>query len=101
MSSAATALTMRMGCRRFTRLTNGFSKKLVNHVAAVSLYLAHYNLCRAHDALKRLLPLLSASLIGRGRLAIFLTRRWQSSRLHCTDRDGAGSAAAVPGNRGR
>jgi hypothetical protein len=41
-----------MGCRRFTRLTNGFSKKLVNHVAAVSLYVAHYNLCRVHEALK-------------------------------------------------
>ena len=45
-------LSMRMACRRFTRLTNGFSKKLVNHVAAVSLYVAHYNLCRVHEALK-------------------------------------------------
>jgi hypothetical protein len=35
-----------MGQRRFTRLTNGFSKKLDNHVAAVALYVAHYNLCR-------------------------------------------------------
>jgi hypothetical protein len=43
---------MRMACRRFTRFTNGFSKKLVNHVAAVSLYVAHYNLCRVHEALK-------------------------------------------------
>jgi hypothetical protein len=41
-----------MGQRRFTRLTNGFSKKLDNHVAAVALYVAHYNLCRAHEALK-------------------------------------------------
>ena len=38
--------------RRFTRLTNGFSKKLANHVAAVSLYVAHYNLCRVHEALR-------------------------------------------------
>jgi IS1 family transposase len=45
-------LSMRMACRRFTRLTNGFSKKLVNHVAAVSLYVAHYNLCRVHEALR-------------------------------------------------
>jgi hypothetical protein len=37
--------------RRFTRLTNGFSKKLDNHRAAVSLYVAHYNLCRVHEAL--------------------------------------------------
>jgi hypothetical protein len=33
-------------------LTNGFSKKLDNHVAAVALYVAHYNLCRVHEALK-------------------------------------------------
>ena len=38
--------------RRFTRLTNGFSKKLDNHVAAVALYVAHYNLCRVHAALR-------------------------------------------------
>ena len=45
-------LSLPMGSRRFTRLTNGFSKKLDNHVAAVALYLAHYNLCRAHEALR-------------------------------------------------
>ena len=44
-------LTVRMASRRFTRLTNGFSKKLENHAAAVSLYVAHYNLCRVHEAL--------------------------------------------------
>jgi hypothetical protein len=41
-----------MGSPRFTRLTNGFSKKLDNHVAAVALYVGHYNLCRAHEALR-------------------------------------------------
>lgn len=45
-------LTLRMQQRRFTRLTNGFSKKLHNHKAAVSLYVAHYNLCRVHEALR-------------------------------------------------
>src|SRR6266851_6968105 len=45
-------LSLRMGQRRFTRLTIGFSKKLDNHVAAVALYVAHYNLCRVHNALK-------------------------------------------------
>ena len=45
-------LSLRMGQRRFTRLTNGFSKKLDNHVAAVALYVAHYNLCRIHEALR-------------------------------------------------
>jgi hypothetical protein len=38
--------------RRFTRLTNAFSKKLENHEAAVALYAAHYNLCRVHDTLR-------------------------------------------------
>ena len=45
-------LTLRMQQRRFTRLTNGFSKKLENHRAAVSLYVAHYNFCRVHEALR-------------------------------------------------
>jgi hypothetical protein len=39
-----------MSSRRFTRLTNGFSKKLSHHCAAVSLYVAHFNLCRVHEA---------------------------------------------------
>jgi hypothetical protein len=45
-------LSLRMGSRRFTRLINGFSKKLDNHVAAVALYVCHYNLCRTHEALR-------------------------------------------------
>lgn len=45
-------LSIRMASRRFTRLTNAFSKKLENHAAAVALYVAHYNLCRVHEALR-------------------------------------------------
>jgi IS1 family transposase len=45
-------LTLRMTQKRFARLTNGFSKKLTNHAAAVSLYVGHYNLCRVHEALR-------------------------------------------------
>jgi hypothetical protein len=44
-------LTMRMGMRRFTRLTNGFSKKLDNHMAAVALHFMHYNFARPHKTL--------------------------------------------------
>jgi IS1 family transposase len=44
-------LTMRMGMRRFTRLTNGFSKKVENHAAMVSLHFLHYNFARPHSAL--------------------------------------------------
>jgi hypothetical protein len=54
-------LTIRMQQRRFTRLTNGFSKKLENHVAAVSLYVAHYNLCRVHESL-RITPALAIGM---------------------------------------
>jgi IS1 family transposase len=45
-------LTLRMQQRRFTRLTNAFSKKFENHVAAVALYVAHYNFCRVHETLR-------------------------------------------------
>jgi len=45
-------LTMRMQMRRFTRLTNAYSKKLANLKAAVALYFAHYNFCRVHSTLK-------------------------------------------------
>ena len=46
-------LTMRMGMRRFTRLTNAFSKKVENLSAAVSLHFTHYNFCRAHQTLSK------------------------------------------------
>jgi IS1 family transposase len=45
-------LSVRMASRRFTRLTNAFSKKLENHAAAVSLFVGHYNFCRVHEALR-------------------------------------------------
>jgi IS1 family transposase len=44
-------LTMRMGMRRFTRLTNAFSKKVENLAASVSLHFMHYNFCRVHQTL--------------------------------------------------
>jgi hypothetical protein len=45
-------LTMRMGIRRFTRLTNGFSKKLANHEAALGLHFALYNFVTPHGTLR-------------------------------------------------
>ena len=47
--------------RRLTRLTNGFSKKLVNLKAAVALHFAHYNFCRNHQTL-RMTPAMAAGI---------------------------------------
>jgi IS1 family transposase len=54
-------LTMRMQMRRFTRLTNAFSKKLENLKAACALHFAHYNFCRVHSSL-RVTPAMAAGL---------------------------------------
>jgi hypothetical protein len=54
-------LTMRMSMRRFTRLTNAFSKKIESHAAAISLYFAYYNFCRVHQTL-RVTPAMQAGL---------------------------------------
>jgi IS1 family transposase len=54
-------LTMRMGMRRFTRLTNGFSKKIENHFYAIAIHFMHYNFCRVHKTL-RVTPAMEAGI---------------------------------------
>jgi IS1 family transposase len=54
-------LTMRMGMRRFTRLTNAFSKKVENHAAAVALHFMFYNFARIHQTL-RATPAMTAGI---------------------------------------
>jgi IS1 family transposase len=57
-------LTIRMMCRRFTRLTNAFSKKLANLKAALALHFAYYNFCRIHQTL-RVTPAMAAGVTDR------------------------------------
>jgi len=54
-------LSLRMGLRRFTRLTNAFSRKWENHWAAVCLWYAYYNFCRIHKSL-RVTPAMEAGI---------------------------------------
>jgi hypothetical protein len=54
-------LTMRMQMRRFTRLTNAFSKKIENHEAAIALHYMHYNFARVHQSL-RVTPAMEAGI---------------------------------------
>ncbi len=56
-------LSVRMGTRRFTRLTNAFSKKWENHWAAVACWFAFYNFCRVHKSL-RMTPAMAAGISG-------------------------------------
>jgi hypothetical protein len=54
-------LSVRMGTRRFTRLTNAFSKKFENHWAAVAVWFTFYNSCRVHKSL-RVMPAMEAKI---------------------------------------
>ena len=58
-------LTMRMSIRRFTRLTNAFSKKIENHTHSVALHFMYYNFCRQHLSLDGISPAMAAGVTDR------------------------------------
>jgi IS1 family transposase len=89
-------LSIRMASRRFTRLTNAFSKKLDNHVAAVALYVAHYNFCRVHETL-RTTPAVALGITDH----VWSIGELIDAALAAVPSAGTGSEAAVPGNRWR
>ena len=57
-------LTLRMGNRRFTRLTNAFSKRWINHAHAIALHFFYYNFCRVHQTIKTT-PAVAAGVADR------------------------------------
>ena len=58
-------LSIRMGMRRFTRLTSGFSKRIENHCHALALYFVFYNFVKAHKTLGGISPAMAAGVTDR------------------------------------
>jgi IS1 family transposase len=75
-------LTMRMHMRRFTRLTNAFSKKVENHAHAVALHFMYYNFCKLHKA-HRLTPAMAAGVtehLWEVSDIVAILERWETSQ---------------------
>jgi hypothetical protein len=73
---------MRMQMRRFTRLTNAFSKKMDNHAHSVALHYMHYNFCRIHKTL-RVTPAMAAGVTDRLRSVadiVAVLEAWEAAR---------------------
>ena len=71
--------TLRMHCRRLTRLTNAFSKKLENFEAAIALNFAYYNFCKTHGALKMTLAM---AAVMRPQYFASADKCWAAGRGH-------------------
>jgi IS1 family transposase len=82
-------LTMRMSMRRFTRLTNGFSKKAENHAHSVAIHFMHYNFVRIHQSL-RITPAMAAGVTSN---------LWSLTDMARVIEDWEAARAAKPGDR--
>lgn len=80
-------LSLRMGLRRFTRLTNGHSKKFENHQHAVALFYFHYNFCRGHETLKGRTPAMAARVAKRAWRVGDVVRLLEKEEVRTGDRN--------------
>ena len=80
---------MRMSMRRFTRLTNGFSKKAENHLHSVAIHFMHYNFLRIHQSL-RITPAMAAGVTSK---------LWSLTDMVRVIEDWEAARAAKPGDR--
>jgi len=86
-------LNIRMGLRRFTRLTNAFSKKMDNHCHALAIYFMHYNFCRIHQTL-RVTPAMAAGVsdkLWELTDVVQIVDDWEHNRMQTAEREFGGS----------
>jgi hypothetical protein len=88
---------LRQSSKRFARLGNGFSKRLEPHCAAVSLYVAYYNLTRVHESLK-CTPAMALGVADRAWTIGDLIDARTGNSVDCAGPECAGSPETLHGN---
>lgn len=93
-------LNIRMGLRRFTRLTNAFSKKMENHCHALAIYFMHYNFCRIHQTL-RVTPAMAAGVSDKLWEMTDVAKMvddWERSSMQAAEKEFGGEASYISRN---
>jgi len=91
-------LNIRMGLRRFTRLTNAFSKKMENHCHALAIYFMHYNFCRIHQTL-RVTPAMAAGVsdkLWELTDVVRIVDDWEHGSMQAADKEFGGRIDYAP-----